>query len=269
MKYNFELNCLFEKWIAESMKNNEWPSNEQIAFTKDGLLEKNDLLDVEALWHSSRKRVLFLLKDQPSDSSDDVRLWLKDSSEDNPMSLRRKRKNRELNSRFMRNIANVFWGLYNINKPEDCDYFRALESFEDVKRCFNTAPVAFMEAKKQGGAPSISNTTLKCYLEKYKIFLWKELDILSPNIIVCTSSLIYTFVIDYYNKKYIDSPLCALSGAPSIRIHPKTQSLIFCSYHPSARPSVIDYATFYGGVMNHYRAFLCSEYFFQFKSIFT
>ena len=263
MRYNYELNRLFDEWIAESVKNNEWRSTEQRAFTKDGLLEKNEPIDIEALWHHSRKRIMFILKDQPSEWSDDLRLWLKDRNEDNEKELTRKSNNRELKSRFLRNIANVFWGLYTIDNPNDCDYSKAFESIEDIKRCFNTEPFAFVESKKQGGGSAIKDATLKSYLERYKTFLRKELDILSPNIIVCTNWLIYGFLMDYYNEKYPDYPLCTLKGHNSIRIHSKSQTLIFCSFHPSAR---ISFSKFYGGVMDHYRAFLQSEYFYQFKS---
>ena len=269
MKYNSELEKLFEEWIAESKKYNEWQSVGQEAFTKDGLLEKNEPVDVEALWHASRKRILFLLKDQPKESegSDDLRLWLKDKVEDSPKSLATKKKNRGLKPSFIRNIANIFWGLYNIDSPNDCDYSKALASFEDVKRCFNTVPFALVESKKQRGGPYIENTKLKVYLERYKTFLRKELDILSPNMIVCTNWLIYGFVIDYYNEKYPDFPLRTLEGHSSIRIHPESQTLIFCSYHPSVTNyHRVDEAMFYRGVMEHYRAFLQSEYFRFFKN---
>lgn len=265
MKYNSELNRLFDKWIDASKVNNEWQSKDHVIFTKDGILEKNEPIDIEASWHNSRKRILFIIKDQPTKWSDDVRWWLKDRDEDDEKSVTRKRSNRELKPRFLRNIANVLWGLYTIDNPKDCDYSKAHESFDDVKQCFNTIPFALMESKKQGGKTSISNTKLKNYLDRYKDFLRKELDILSPNIIVCTNNLIYSFVINYYNEKNPNSPLHILTeeGHNSIRIHPESQTLIFSSFHPSAPMS---YAKFYDGVMNHYRAFLQSEYFHLFKN---
>lgn len=262
MKYNSELNRLFDKWIDASKANNEWQSKGHAIFTKDGILEKNEPIDIEASWHNSQKRILFLIKDQPTEWSDDVRLWLKNIDSDDKDALTRKMKNRELKSRFIRNIANVFYGLYNVGSPNNCDYGKAFESFEDVKRNFNTAPLALVECKKQGGGTSISNATLKTYLERYKTLLRKELEILSPNMIVCTNGLIYKFVEDYYNEKYPDCPLRTLEGHNSIRIHPESQSLIFCSFHPSAPMS---YAKFYDGVMDHYRVFLQSEYFHLFK----
>ena len=262
---NSELDLLFDEWIAESKKNNEWQSEEQIAFTKDGILEK----DVDAMWYNSRKRILFLLKDQPTEWSDDVRLWLKDTEKDSEKSKTQKSKNRELEHDFIRNIANVFWGLYTIDNPNDCDYSKVLEKEKEVKQCFNTMPFALVESKKQGGGTSITDTELKKYLERYKTFLRRELDILSPNMIVCTNEVIYDFVIKYYNEKYPDSPLRTLEGHNSIRIHPESKTLIFCSYHPSAtKYPQCDEAKFYGGVMEHYRAFLQSEYFHHFKSLY-
>ena len=256
---NFELDGLFKDWSEESENNNDGT-----AFTRDGILKKNEPVDdVEDRWYSSRKRILFLLKDQPTEWDDDLTFWLKDKEDDRENNRKQKEKNRELKPRFIQNIANLFWGLYTIDNPNDCDYSKA-QSFEDVKRCFNTIPFALVESKKQGGGTSITDTELKKYLERYKTFLRRELDILSPNMIVCTHGYIYGFVIDYYNEKYPDSPLRTLEGHNSIRIHPESKTLIFCSYHPSALR--FSYETVYMGVMDHYRAFLKSEYFHHFKS---
>lgn len=267
MNYHTDLDRLFEQWIAAGLNNNEWQSAGRIIFTRDGILEKNDLIDVESLWYNMRKRVLFLIKDQPSEWSDDIRLWLKDMKEDSIENLSRKSNNRELKSRFMRNIANVFWGLLNIVEPTDCVYSKVVQSFDDVKRVFNTIPFALVECKKQGGGASITNSTLKLYLRRYKEFICREIDILRPNIIVCTNNLIYDFVIDYYHNKYPDYPLMMLSeqGHNSLRFHPKTQALIFNSYHPSAR---ISYEKFYMGIMNHYQAFLQSDYIKNFNCLY-
>lgn len=254
MDCNSKLDRLFEEWIAKSVEYNERQRDGHVVFTFDGLLEKADPdIDVETLWFDSAKRILFLVKDQPSEWSDDVRLWL------------RKENNRKLKPRFLRNIANVLWGLYTIDNPNDCDYDKVSEASEDVTRCFNTVPFALLESKKQGGTTRITDRLLKKYLNRYGDFLRKELDILSPNIIVCTNDLIYGFVIDYYNEKIADYPLRTIEGHNSIRIHPESQTLILNSFHPSAR---MGYKKFYDGVMNHYCAFLESEYFSQFKNLF-
>lgn len=79
MNYNERLNALFEVWKKESEKYNEQreaTDEANIIFTEDGILEKGDkyAIDVEAAWHNSAKRILFILKDQPTEWSNDARL---------------------------------------------------------------------------------------------------------------------------------------------------------------------------------------------------
>ena len=70
---------------------------------------KPDLsIDVEDDWEKENKRIMFLLKDQPSDWSDDARKWLKDYPDDKEETKKRKAKNRELRSKFIHNIAIYF-----------------------------------------------------------------------------------------------------------------------------------------------------------------
>lgn len=241
--YNSQLNKLFTEWKEKSLENGD------VIFTEDGLMEKAEArnIDVEKEWRESSKRIMFLLKDQPSTSSDDARLWLRDKN----MGL----KNCELKSRFIRNIANIFWGLYHADREHLCTVADMKKSFDEIKECFNTKPFAFIECKKQGGGTTISNNTLKEYLERYGDFLKREIDILQPNMIVCTSSIIYKFVCRKYNQ---EEELIKIDDKHnSIRFHRTSGTLIFCSYHPSARKS---HETVYEGVMDHYRAFLKSDY---------
>lgn len=244
-KYNSELDKLFRNWIAESEKNNEPRENQgygDIIFTKDGIMEKPDeSIDVELEWENSKKRIMFILKDQPSKWCNDARLWLK------------RKDNQELKSKFIKNIAYIFWGLYNGNKKNLCTFDDLMSNIDDVKRCFNKYPFAFVESKKQGGETKISNSKLQNYLKKYREFIIQELKILEPNIIVCTSTIIYKFVCELYT----DNELLKIEGHNSIRIHRKTGTIILCSYHPSAIKSTV---TIYEGVMDHYRAFLLSDY---------
>lgn len=247
--YNEKLNNLFTRWIERSEQNNE-PREQNagsIIFTKDGLLEKNDpAIDVEKEWHNANKRVLFIIKDQPTEWNDDLRLWLKDIEDEKPLNRCNKENNRSLKSRFMHNLANILYGLTH-NAPS----FEELHnSFEQVKHCFNTMPFALVECKKQGGKSSIADGVLHTYIKCYGDLLHEEIDILNPNMIVCTSSIIYDFVQNLYIGE-----LTTIEGHNSIRINLKRKMLIFCSYHPSAWNVNV-----YEGVMDHYRAFLQSDY---------
>ncbi len=132
---------------------------------------------------------------------------------------------------------------------------RSKKHHEDVKTFFNTQPFALVECKKDPGGPICNPSVLKCHLKTYGNFLMEEIRILNPNMIVCTSDIIYKFVLEMYPEK----ELVSIENHNSIRFHPNTKTLIFCSYHPSSRKSP---EMVYDGVMAHYRAFLKSEYSF-------
>lgn len=249
--YNSKLDELFERWIDASKKNNEAEYEGSIIFTKDGLMEKGGgymHINVENEWKKAEKRIMFILKDQPSEYSNDARKWLCDEKNGE--------KNRRLKSRFIKNIANIFWGLYNADENNLCSHedLRKAHGKNEVEECFNTIPFAFVESKKQGGKTSISNKVLQGYLNKYGHFLKEEIDILKPNMIVCTNQVIYSFVINEYFGG--ESNLLKIDGHNSIRIYVENNkvTLIFCSYHPSYWK--LGERGVYEGVMDHYRAYL-------------
>lgn len=248
MNYNDQLNELFDNWKIESAKNNEpreKTEEAKVIFTEDGIMEKSDDLkiNVEEAWHNSEKRIMFILKDQPSEWCNDARLWLKIKD------------NQNLKPRFIRNLANIFWGLYNADKNNLCSYNDLKNSTDSVRLCFNTQPFAFIESKKQGGMTYISNTTLISYLKKYKEFLIKEIKILNPNIIVCTSHIIYRFVCEIFNKEELQAIESVNQNC--FRIHKPSNTIIIKSFHPSARKSEKD---IYESVMANYRKFITSEH---------
>lgn len=251
MTYNDHLNNLFNQWIERSENNNEprTPDGKEIVFTRDGLVEKNDSsINVQDDWDKSDKRIMFLLKDQPTEWCDDLRLWLKDLDDADEKTRERKANNRNIKSRFLHNIANLFYGLNNASKSNDCR-LKSLK-VEAVKELFNTKPFALVECKKQGGTTSISNNQLKLYLERYGDLLWEEIQILKPNMLVCTNANIYAFILE----KFGNDNLKTIEGHNSIRIAPDG-TLILCSFHPSIRKG---YEYFYESVMDHYRACLNS-----------
>ena len=254
--YNNLLNTLFDEWIEESERNGEPRDNTEnhnIIFTKDGLIEKNDpSKDIEKAWGQSDKKIMFLLKDQPSEYCDDARLWLKDLATDNEKAKSKKEGNRSLRPKFVHNLANLLWGLYNATAVNDC--WLGESTHEKVQKTFNTMPFAFVESKKQGGKASIDSTTLRTYLDRYGHLLKREIEILNPNIIVCTNEDIYDFVLNLYPKNEL---IGFGKGHNSIRYHLKSSTIILCSYHPSA---IMSAENFYEGVMFHYRAFLHSNY---------
>ena len=247
-----ELDDLFVEWESR-MKEKDSTSH----FTKDGLMfnsipnEQN-----EETWFSSPKRVLFLLKDQNQNGEEkwdeDIREWLINTASDTTESHQRtKEANRNLKPRFFRNIAYLLWGLSKADHDNPWWYDEVTKHFDEVKDFFNTQPFAIVECKKQPGGGMLKDEDLKQHLCDFRDLLQKEIEILSPTMIVCTNQHIYDFVIKLYPH---DELLCIGKEHNSIRFHAPTGTLIFCSYHPSSftkSPNDI-----YEGVMDHYRAFL-------------
>lgn len=263
-KYNEKLDSIFKEWIEKSEKNGEARENygdQKIIFTYDGLMEKPDSnVDVEKDWEKDNIRVMFLLKDQPSKDTNDARKWLKDYPDDDEKGTKRKARNRDLKPKFIHNIANLFYGIYH-SRIGNVVSFESLDK-EKVKNTFLTKPFAFVECKKQGGETSISDDMLKQYLnnEDYAPLLKEEIQVLNPNVIVCTNKNIYKFIIDMYG---VDNDSSKIPDPDhkhnSIRIRPekngKSKLIVLLTYHPSAIQS---YKTFFEGAMDHYRAFLNS-----------
>lgn len=251
--YNSQLEPIFSRWMERSQLNDEpcEQGNGSIVFTKDGLMEKNDVgINVSESWNNAKRRIMFLVKDQPAQWCDDSRLWLKDIKDEKAQSRKTKESNRNIKPRFIHNLANLFWGLWNATPDYLCTPEQLNASFEQVKECFNTHPFAYIECKKQGGGHSISDKTLLQYLNKYGDLLREEIELLDPNMIVCTNPHIYVFVQKMYGEDFGQ-----IAGHNSLRIDMRRQKLIFCSYHPSAWNVDV-----YEGVMSHFRAYLQSDY---------
>lgn len=79
--------------------------------------------------------------------------------------------------------------------------------------------------------------------------LREEIELLDPNIIVCTNPHIYNFVQNMYGNEFE-----RIEGHNSIRVDLKHKKVILCSYHPSAWNVNV-----YEGVMDHFRAYLQSD----------
>lgn len=257
--------------IADKLKELFLPYEKDSTFTRDGIVEKNSYylnkkgnkveinIDVESAWCESEKRIAIILKDQPG-SSFDVTKWLKDETDknENAADNRQLRGTRNCNGRrtqFIPNIGRIIWGLHNSDKLRFYEYEDSKQMMDEVIKCFNTVPFVLLESKKAMGKTSISNKELGISLQNDKLFL-RELDVLQPNMIVCTSELIYHEVIKHYKEKQIEIP-----EHNSIRILPNSGKLVFCSYHPSWWCT----RKVYYSVMNHYRAFLKSKEYQRFK----
>ena len=237
--YNEKLNILFDKWEDESKRNEE-----QGAFCRDGLMYKyqHDNNYVDELWDKSEKRILFLLKD-PIHNTVDSRDWLNYE------------KNQQLQSSFIKRLAYVLYGLSTVKDGKTADFWDI--THEQLVKCINEIPFAFVESKKQADTKKrkkINDKELKKYINRYKDYLTEEINILNPDIVICFGKPQYDFAFSdlFKDAEVIDK---------YIRLHKQTNTLIIYSYHPSY--FIISYASFYSGIMHQYGKFLAKYPDFQ------
>ncbi len=199
---NTSLDALFGRWIS-AIAVNEGKYDEDVLFSKDGLMYKNDVpFDVtDKEWRELSKRVMFIAKDNNATWSDDTRLWLKSTSLDTEKNITDKKKNRRLENPFLKRVAFLLWGLHKINHTQEWWYGELKAHYQEMVDFFNECQFAFVEAKKQPGGSSISDKTLSIHLTKYGSFLGEEIEILNPNYIVCFGPVIFGYVLSMYAKK--------------------------------------------------------------------
>lgn len=247
---------LFEAWFGAMQKNGD------THFTKDGVIYKNHLTKEQSVqeWLKAEKRVVFLLKDQNQKGiekwDEDIRYWLKDNEGDDVSKLENKRRNRNLESSFIKHIAYILWGVCKAEKEGDWPYEEVVKYEDEVKAFFNTQPFALVECKKQPGGGFLEDSFLKQHLWDYGSFLWREIhNILRPNVIICTGQPIYDFVL----KRFPKGELKTIDGHNSIRYHKPSGTIILFTYHPGVFGANADKSS-YLSAMDHFWAFLKSDY---------
>jgi len=194
--YNKLLNTLFDCW-KEGL-----PEDSQNKFCKDGLMLKYGHPDsyVDEKWETAKRRVMFILKDNPDGCEQDTRLWLCD--EINGENNRNLSGGRIGKTGFLPNIARMLYGF--LKTDINSEYFPNFDTISaaknEVKEVFNTAPFAFVESKKNAGKSTVSSKEINTALNRDEIFLKKEIDILRPNIIVCCDAddEVFKFVTEHY-----------------------------------------------------------------------
>lgn len=252
---NNQLNTLFDEWKESLIQ--EYGNQQEVFFTRDGLMYNNNMSieDTDLAWKESDKRIMFILKDQPSvESDDDARLWIRTTVMDNVKGQKQKEANRTLKTKFLRIITRLFWGLYNSNKEWLCWFDEA--KTEDIISLVNNVPFAFVESKKLQGKPEIKDKELSEHLSKFGAFLQREIDILNPNFIVCMGQPIYDFVLKFFKEKG-----CVTKVYRNLHVYEAEKEnekvTILYSGHPSSRSSE---QAIYDGAMEWYRYYIDPNY---------
>lgn len=245
----------------------------------DGIMRKRGKSEeeIENEWERDEKRIAILIKDENQKEkdgapwADDTRNWLIPlNTDDTPKKKRQKTRNWNVSSKFLKNIAQIVWGIKKAKPVSNLDDLIPntviYTHFENIQKSFREEPFALIECKKQAGKASIDDDVLQEYLDAYRKLLYEELDILQPHIFVCTNERIYKFVQEYLTKDgtqitHVPSLEKVGEYEASVTLHLPSKSVILCSYHPSARMS---YEDFYDGVLKHYYAFVQSPYYEEF-----
>ncbi|MBE6262396.1 MAG: hypothetical protein E7104_00265 [Prevotella sp.] len=227
------LEILFNLWNTKSIA-----LGDSKFFVKDGIMNNEDS------WFNQKRRIAFLLKDQPQKNgnwNDDVREWMNKPSVN------------ELRDDFFGKIANLLYGLSLSTDNEDEQWwFGEIEKHhEDVKSFFNSNAFAYVECKKQPGNTWIDDNELTRYINSYQYLLCEEIEMLDPNIIVCMGEPIFNFLLKMYGATEEN-----LAAEKNVYYIPSSKKVIIFAGHPSSRSG---YQKHYDGTMHWFRSFLKSD----------
>ena len=255
-----QLASLFDEWRKRLKKNGDGEN-----FTEDGVMFQNGIENevTEQHWISSTKRVLFLLKDQNESNEAvnrggcDTRYFLKDTDW-TPNAA----KVRNLDIPFYEKIAYMLWGLLKADKDNSWQFDDVTAHHEEVKEMFCTHPFAVVECKKISGGGSCDDKELKHHIKTYGDLLKEEIEILNPNIIVCTDDFMYNYVCSHI---YPTAKLVVPNDVHFQRIkyveptdNQQDGIVILRAFHPGAYGKN-DLRATYESAMYLYRAFLQSK----------
>jgi len=167
-----------ERILNEWRKNNE--KNGETNFADDGIMYRGKIEEFDygterfsdedqenKMWNEAPLRFLFLTKDQNAGGYDawDVR-----------------GETGNLSYAFFRNLMYQLYGLVNTRPGYKADYKFTNEQAIEL---YNSFPIARINAKKEAGVSSVSNHTLKYYIERDSRYLKEQILNLDADIIVC------------------------------------------------------------------------------------
>ena len=186
---------ILEKW----RKSNE--ERGETNFADDGIMYRGKIEPIangterysnkeqeNKMWNKAPLRVLFSTKDQNAGGYDawDVR-----------------GETGNLSYAFFRNLMYQLYGLINTKPGYKADY---KFSNEEAIELYNTFPIARINAKKEAGGNSVSNNTLRFYIDRDSELLKEQILNLDADIFVCCGYSDYTeesgnLLLNFLNNK--------------------------------------------------------------------
>jgi hypothetical protein len=211
---------LSDAWIKS------YPLEEQKKFCFDGLCCNGEITsegknanigNEEELWNSSKRKIVFLMKDTNGNPGEDYRAF--------PWRI--------VTHPFFANIFRWLEGLSKVTK----DYLPSWDNegyTPDYCKVVMTYPLAIVNCKKISGGNRVYNNTVWNYAKRDQQFLRKQIrDILAPNIIVCGggSGTMLRIAKELIYPEYQDT---FIEFSPTVHYSQKANVLLLDSYHPSA-----------------------------------
>lgn len=153
---------------AEYHKRNDVPKNN---FCIDGFIDKES-------YDSAKKKVLFIAKE--SHIGPNVEIPYSESENKEFWASREVRKAKQEGAKLKNTFLKGMAMLYN---DYLCD--RDPQNTAPDKSTDNLSDVAFMNLNKRGGYVYCVWKTLCTYVEKYAVYIRKEIEIIDPDLVVC------------------------------------------------------------------------------------
>lgn len=208
---NTKLNKLFRSW-KKGMEDYG-----DLGFCEDGLIYRNG--NEDALWRNSGRKILFLLKENNDNDGQDVREWTGTINGHSPNGL------------FFNRLSAWLYGLMNYTDNNYPPIEEAFDSQNQMK-ALSKYPYAYVNVKKKSGGATADDSIVYDFAKRYGNYLRQELDILSPNIIVCGGQVVFNVATD------IIYPELTFSEKNSWIYYNKENNIILISsFHPTARKS--------------------------------
>ncbi len=195
----------------------------------------------EAQWAKARRSLLILTKDLNDEEAWDIR---HETGRYNTVVF-----NYDRAMPFYKNLRMWSYGLLNATADGYPDYSIASNQ-QIVGPHYESAPIARVNCKKQVGGGSISNATLKSYLETYAQFLVEQIGIYKASIILCCgNSGEQNLILDFVKSQCLPDLEYVPDSDGWVYYSPSTKTIVIDSFHPSAR---IGYEETYNQMMTGY-----------------
>lgn len=177
------LDELFEKWKQEHSEENDYQKTtvekiEKNSFVADGYIYENQ-------YRNSKTKILFVLKEA---NIADYLNKQNNADERNQYGFYRSyiEENNGLNNpKQQEKMARMAYCILNSSESQ--------MNLSHSQIANSLGCCSFMNINKRGGANSTNNKVMNAYIEKYKCYIDKEIELLNPDVIIYVGKTMYKY----------------------------------------------------------------------------